>query len=134
MCKENQIIQYEHIGEVNSFTDELLMKNILFNLTSNAIKYSGENSIISIISQNLNDELLLTVKDQGIGIPDKDQVHLFERFFRAKNATNIQGTGLGLNIVKKYVNSMNGTIEFESKEGIGTKFTIRLPQTEKYAN
>ena len=134
VCKQNQIIHYEHVGPVHSFTDELLMKNILFNLTSNAIKYSGEDSSISITSQNSNDELVLTVKDQGIGIPDKDQIHLFERFFRAKNATNIKGTGLGLNIVKKYVNSMHGTIEYESKEGIGTKFIIRLPQTEKYGN
>ncbi len=134
VCKQNQIIRYEHFGELHSFTDELLMKNILFNLTSNAIKYSGENSIISITSQNSEDELLLTIEDQGIGIPEKDQGHLFERFFRAKNATNIQGTGLGLNIVKKYVNSMHGTIEYESKEGIGTKFIIRLPQTEKYGH
>lgn len=69
----------------------------------------------------------LRVRDYGIGIPDKDQPHLFERFFRAKNAMNIEGTGLGLNIVKKYVELMHGSISFTSTLGEGTEFIIRIP-------
>jgi len=69
----------------------------------------------------------LKVKDSGIGIPDEDQEHLFQRFFRGHNASNIQGTGLGLNIVARYVELMNGTITFESKSEKGTTFIIKLP-------
>jgi signal transduction histidine kinase len=63
-----------------------------------------------------------------MGIPKEDQKHLFERFFRGHNATHVQGTGLGLNIVAKYVELMNGSITFESKENKGTTFMIKLPQ------
>ena len=65
-----------------------------------------------------------------MGIPMEDQKHLFERFFRAKNATNIQGTGLGLNIVKKYIEMLNGTIKFDSKLNEGTEFCVLLPKTK----
>jgi len=75
-----------------------------------------------------DDAVKLSVKDSGIGISLEDQRHLFERFFRGHNATHIQGTGLGLNIVARYVTLMNGTIDFESKENNGTIFTISFPQ------
>jgi signal transduction histidine kinase len=74
-----------------------------------------------------NNILTLIVSDKGIGIPVDEQHHLFERFFRARNVTNIEGTGLGLNIVGKYVALLNGTIEFESKPGKGTTFIVTLP-------
>jgi two-component system sensor kinase FixL len=67
------------------------------------------------------------VIDQGIGIPEKDIENIFERFFRANNAINIQGTGLGLNIVKRYVELMAGDINFTSKEGSGTEFKVTIP-------
>ena len=70
---------------------------------------------------------MLSVKDQGIGIPEVEQKHLFERFFRAHNAINIQGTGLGLNLVKRYVEIMGGSINFKSKEGEGSTFIVFLP-------
>lgn len=133
VSKNGQIIHYTHEGEQRVYLDELLVKNTLFNLTSNAIKYSNEHQPIYIHTLCNQDEVVLSVRDEGIGIPEKDQVHLFERFFRAKNATNIQGTGLGLNIVKKYVNSMNGTVEFSSREGEGTEFIIRIPQNAEHA-
>ena len=76
----------------------------------------------------IKDELLtIKVIDQGIGIPKEEQKHMFERFFRAKNVTNIGGTGLGLNIVKKYVELLKGDIKFSSEIGKGTKFTVQLP-------
>ncbi|HEX8038863.1 MAG TPA: sensor histidine kinase, partial [Chryseosolibacter sp.] len=65
--------------------------------------------------------------DHGIGIPESEQQEIFKRFYRAENATNIQGTGLGLNIVKKYLTLLNGTIEFKSKVNEGTTFTVHIP-------
>lgn len=128
VCKPGQQIQYTHTGSTEVYLDELLLKNILFNLMSNAIKYSQENTSITLTTERTEDQLMIVVKDEGIGIPDKDKAHLFERFFRAKNATNIQGTGLGLNIVNKYVSSMDGTIQFESEEGVGSTFSIYFNQ------
>lgn len=106
--------------------DPQLLRNILFNLLSNAVKYSSEGAPINL-ELKLSDTLIITVCDNGIGIPKDEQQHLFERFFRAKNATNIQGTGLGLNIVKKHVELMGGQITFDSVLGKGTSFVISLP-------
>ena len=72
-------------------------------------------------------QFTLSVKDNGIGISEEDKQHLFERFFRAKNAINIQGTGLGLHIIAKYVELMNGNIEIESELEKGTSVTIQIP-------
>jgi len=107
--------------------DKAHLKSIVTNLTSNAIKYSPDGGRINISISLVESDLVISIKDNGIGIPIKDQRHLFERFFRAKNAVNIQGTGLGLNLIKKYVELVNGTISFKSEEDIGTKFTVRLP-------
>lgn len=108
--------------------DKKLITNLLSNLLSNAIKFSPENSPISISCSSTSETLLLMVKDSGIGISDEDQRHLFERFFRAKNASHIQGTGLGLNIALKYVELMNGKIECKSEINEGTTFIIQIPQ------
>ena len=74
-----------------------------------------------------NGEFVFSVQDEGIGIPDEDQRHLFERFFRASNSGNIQGTGLGLNIVKRYAELLGGTISFKSNYGKGSIFTVTIP-------
>ncbi len=127
MAKIGQNIIYQHEGDSSEFvTDKQILRNILTNLLSNAIKYSEEKKEI-IFTSNINkDELVFKVSDNGIGIPEKEQEHLFDRFFRASNVTNIQGTGLGLNIIKKYLDIIEGKIEFESEENKGTTFTIRL--------
>ncbi|HET7819084.1 MAG TPA: sensor histidine kinase, partial [Bacteroidia bacterium] len=101
------------------------LKHILFNLISNAIKFSDENMLIEIIS-SVDTAIHISVKDKGVGIPAADQKHLFERFFRGQNVTHVQGTGLGLNIVAKYVELMNGYITVDSKENTGTIFTINF--------
>ena len=108
-------------------TDPKILKNILYNLLSNAIKYSKEGEQIDFHTEVSKNELSITVKDSGIGIPQEEQSELFERFFRAKNVTNIKGTGLGLNIVKKYVDMLGGSINFESKLNQGTTFYLTLP-------
>lgn len=106
-------------------SDPHVLKNILLNLISNAIKYSPEHKAIKVEIKD-DDLLCICVIDNGIGIPEKDQERLFERFHRAENATNIQGTGLGLHIVKKYVDLLEGSISFESEEGKGSTFSITL--------
>lgn len=107
--------------------DPKIIKNIFINLTSNAIKYSDKDIHIGVDFTS-EENICLYIKDQGLGIPKEDQKHLFERFFRAKNATNIQGTGLGLNIVKKYVEMLGGAITFESELNVGTQFYVTLPK------
>lgn len=125
--KTGQSIHYHHAGQCDVVLDSQLLKNVMLNLISNAIKYSPENKEIWIKSDFTNAHIKIDVIDQGIGIPDEDKPHLFERFFRANNAGNIQGTGLGLNIVKKYIELMDGTITFESQFGKGTTFTVMIP-------
>jgi signal transduction histidine kinase len=105
--------------------DPKLVRHILINLLSNAIKYSPENSQINIKIKENKQVVSLEIQDQGIGIPEEEQEKLFERFFRAKNAQNIEGTGLGLNIVKQYVQLMDGTIECKSKPNEGSTFLVK---------
>lgn len=108
-------------------TDPRILRNILFNLISNASKYSDENRNIYLTCTFRDEHLRIAVKDEGIGIPEDDKKHMFDRFFRASNAINIQGTGLGLNIVKRYIDLLNGRIEFESEYGKGSTFTVEIP-------
>jgi signal transduction histidine kinase len=108
-------------------TDRRLIRNILFNLISNASKYSDSGKTIYLECNKKAKSIFITVRDEGIGIPENEVKHLFERFFRASNATNIQGTGLGLNIVNRYVDLLKGKIDFTSIEGKGTTFTVILP-------
>ncbi|MGJ1192818.1 PAS domain-containing sensor histidine kinase [Sphingobacterium siyangense] len=125
ICKKNQHIVYQHTGEIGHFTlDPNLLKNALVNLISNAIKYSGEDTLIEFTTCIDDEGCLISVKDNGIGIPEEDQVHLFEPFFRAHNTGNIPGTGLGLNIVKRYIELMAGQMEFESEVHKGTSFRV----------
>ncbi len=125
VAKQGQQIQYSHTGSRKQVClDKKLLKNIIINLLSNAIKFSAENKNIRLSTATGNMETALIVSDEGVGISKEDQEHLFERFFRGQNVTNIQGTGLGLNIVSKYTELMNGKIEFESELGKGTKISI----------
>ncbi|MCB0704950.1 MAG: PAS domain-containing sensor histidine kinase [Saprospiraceae bacterium] len=113
--------------ELIIFQDPKVLKLIFSNLLSNASKYSPENSTIHCNISYTDSTLSIEIMDQGIGIPEEDQMHLFTRFFRAHNVENIQGTGLGLNIVKQYVDLLEGTIRFESKLGKGTTFWLEIP-------
>ena len=131
--KNGQQIVYLHEGGEIALIDEAIYKNIVINLLSNAIKFSSENAGIYVNTYVDETQLQLTVTDSGIGISKEDQEHLMERFFRAANATNIQGTGLGLHIVSKYVERLNGTIQFTSELEKGTQFTITFkPQNLRH--
>ncbi len=124
--KKGQKISYTHVGEPDVYLDKQMLKNILYNFISNASKYSPEDSKIEFTSKLDKIGLTISVTDHGMGIPESDQIHLFERFFRGKNATNIQGTGLGLNIVKRYADLLKGKISFCSKEGEGSTFSLTI--------
>lgn len=122
--RKNQKIHYAHEGNKYVFMDSSLLQHIVMNLISNASKFSSENDPIEIKTNCQNDQVFLTVKDQGIGISVEDQKHLMERFYRGSNTLNIQGTGLGLHIVSKYAELMNGMIQCKSKLDEGTEFII----------
>jgi PAS domain S-box-containing protein len=133
LTKSGQEIIYNHEGtERNVMQDRQMLAHLLSNLVSNAIKYSPENKRIELTTSVANGVLQITVSDEGMGIPLEDQQHLFERFFRASNAFTVQGTGLGLNIVRKYLDLMGGTIHFTSEPGKGSVFTAQLPQLHHY--
>ena len=125
-AKPGQHIAYEHSGDRSYWSDPGILTGIATNLISNASKYSPENSIIRISTSIRDGKLELIVSDQGIGIPMKDQEHLFERFYRASNAGNVQGTGLGLHVTKHYVKQLGGSITFESQPGVGSIFKVNF--------
>jgi PAS domain S-box-containing protein len=127
LLKTNQNIQHTHIGSPNAYLDSTLLKHVIVNLVSNAIKFSPENALIRIETKISDGITQIEISDEGIGIPKSDQIHLFERFFRASNVTNIQGTGLGLHIVGRYVELLNGDIKYNSELEKGSTFTITLP-------
>jgi PAS domain S-box-containing protein len=124
ILKSGQDIHYVHEGEDEIEIDPSIFRNIMINLLSNAIKYSTSDSKIEINTKINDHTFQVEVHDHGIGIPDEDQEHLMDRFFRGKNAINIPGTGLGLHIVSKYVERMNGDISFVSKLNEGTTFKL----------
>lgn len=129
ISKPGQKVSYEHQGtDVHFHSDKQLLRNIISNLLSNAIKYSPESTTIHFQTR-LDQEkgLQITVADAGIGIPKEELKNMFTRFFRAKNALHYQGTGLGMNIVKKYVDLLEGTIDIQSQENKGTSVHIRIP-------
>ena len=139
LVRENNLnLKKAQTIQITSSTPELfvqldtkLLRHVLNNLLSNASKYSGETSTINLkISQN-GENAVIEITDTGIGIPTEEHKHLFLRFFRAKNAANIEGTGLGLNIVKQYTELMGGTIEFNSELNSGTTVWVSLPIQNK---
>ncbi len=133
-AKKQQLIIFTHQGDCQEQLpsgeyqlDEKLLRQILSNLLSNALKYSPADSTVQFNLSLLNNKAIFRVEDQGIGIPSEDLSRLFESFQRATNVGTIQGTGLGLAIVKQCVNLHGGEITVESKVNQGTTFTVKLP-------
>jgi signal transduction histidine kinase len=111
-------------------SDRRLVKNILVNLLSNAIKFSDEGAPTYLEAEpRPGGGFLLSVLDKGIGISVEDQQHLFSSFFRGANVINIEGTGLGLHIVRRYLDLLQGVISLESALGEGTSVIVGLPET-----
>ena len=113
------------------YQDEMFLELALSNLINNAVKYSSENSTIDIAIKTKNKNIEFKISDDGIGIPKKDQKFIFNRYFRAENALNSQGTGIGLNIVKSHLENLGGSIQFTSIENQGSTFTFDLPINHK---
>ncbi|GGE25058.1 PAS domain-containing sensor histidine kinase [Psychroflexus planctonicus] len=107
--------------------DKSVLELVLTNLLGNAIKYSGEDTLIHFNIKKENNKVYFEVKDQGIGIPKKDQKHIFERYFRAENAILNQGTGIGLNIAKVHLENLGGKMNFTSEEDKGSVFSFEIP-------
>lgn len=128
IIKPEQKISYKGPQELFIQTDGQLLKNTMLNMLSNAIKYSRSKGEIIVLLEDTLDNIVISIQDFGVGIPLNDQKNLFTRFFRAGNVTNIEGTGLGLNIVLRYLDLLKGEISFKSKEGEGTIFFITLPK------
>jgi PAS domain S-box-containing protein len=122
--KKQQEILYCHTGVPMVNMDASILKHILMNLISNASKFSPEGGSIEIRTTHSKKRITCSVKDYGIGISEEDQKHLMERFFRGANAGNIQGTGLGLHIVSKYAELMNGNVKCKSVPGKGSEFIV----------
>lgn len=128
--KKNQVIRYHHQGDQFVVLDNTLLKHIILNLISNASKFSPEDKPIEIATYLKDRFLRISIKDYGMGISKEDQKHLMERFFRGSNVANIQGTGLGLHIIAKYAELMNGIVECKSELNIGTEFTVTFNLNE----
>ncbi len=124
LAKPGQQIISRHTGTEMIFLDSSLLRNIITNLLSNAIKFSPADTVIEVLSTVADKEIRIQVKDNGMGISKEDQEHLFERFFRGSNVVNIQGTGLGLHIVGKYIEIMNGQMDFKSQLEKGSEFIV----------
>ncbi len=101
---------------------DIILRNIIYN----AIKYSPADSTI-YIKIRINDVVHIEIRDEGIGIPEEAMEHIFDRFYRARNVLHIQGTGIGLNIVRRHLHRMKGSIEVESSENKGTTVFLSLP-------
>lgn len=128
LLKEGQHVKYpDNIEDLVLVQDERTIELALTNLVHNAIKYSPEHSDVNItITQNLKDTVF-EISDSGIGIPEKDQKNIFNRYFRAENALTTPGTGIGLNIVKSHIENLGGSIHFRSKFQEGSTFILSVP-------
>lgn len=125
LVKNNQVILYKHKGIFKEvFLDPNILKYCIINLLSNAIKYSAEGTLIEFTTEITPTAYLITIKDRGIGIPESASNHLFEPFYRANNTGNTPGTGLGLNIVKRYTRLMKGDVSYTSEIESSTIFKI----------
>lgn len=107
--------------------DEKLARQMMANLISNAVKYSPNSREVEIMAFPDEGNILIEVQDHGVGIPEKEQPHIFDRYFRASTSSGIPGTGLGLSLVKQFVELHRGKVSLRSKTGVGTVITVSLP-------
>lgn len=127
LLKTGQHFVFDYQGNTTVYSDKKLLKNIFLNLITNAIKFSNEDKPISITGNRVNDLVRIDIEDKGIGIGTEDQEHLFSSFFRGSNAINIQGTGLGLHIVKRYIDLLGGDVYLQSELNKGTTVSFTIP-------
>ena len=127
ILKKEQHFELRCESDCSACTDKKLFRNVLINLLSNASKFSDAGKKIVVESNVIDENVVVSVTDEGIGISEEDQDHLFTSFFRGANATNIQGTGLGLHIVKSYIDLLGGEVSLKSRLNVGTTVTFTIP-------
>lgn len=128
--KQSHTVRFEHsLKRLRAMIDVKLLRQALTNLIANALKYSPDGGEVCLRLSVMDRLIALEVSDSGLGIPEADQSHLFQPFFRGSNVDSLPGTGLGLAITRQAVEIHNGTIEVQSKIGQGTKVILRLPHT-----
>jgi PAS domain S-box-containing protein len=133
LLSESQQFTFNYLPTERIFQfDEKLIRYILLNLLSNAVKYSGANGKILFNVMLEGGNLVFSIQDEGIGIPESDQEFLYEPFHRGSNVGEIKGTGLGMSIIRRFVDLHFGSIFFQSKENVGTKFTVHIPVKQNY--
>ncbi|RPE12725.1 sensor histidine kinase [Chitinophaga lutea] len=130
LLKSGQVLHPEVDKTLEVISDKRLLKHIFVNLLTNASKFSPADTAIEWKLWQENGQINAIVTDHGMGIPEEDKAYLFSSFFRARNVTNIQGTGLGLHIVKRYVDMLHGEISVESSLGRGTSIFIHFPNLQ----
>jgi signal transduction histidine kinase len=127
ICRKHILKKTIELDKDEHFIDKELFHQVISNLLANAANYSKDGSVIDLMIKTEGGWLYGTVKDNGIGIPKKDQEKLFERFFRGSNVGPKEGTGLGMPIIKKSLEVQGGDLTFESKVGRGTSFHFKIP-------
>jgi two-component system OmpR family sensor kinase len=128
MVPSLQVVEHFGATPVPMTGDAKLLFQAFSNILSNAVKYSPSGGAIEVAMQSTANDVAVAISDRGIGIPQSDLEHLFERYHRGSNVSGIVGTGVGLYLVKTVVELHHGTVEVESKEGEGSRFTVRLPR------
>jgi len=118
-------------GNSTIYSDVKVLQHVLMNLIENGCKYGIDGGKVEVGIKTEPENIKITIADNGIGIPDQEENNIYDRFYRAANAENIKGTGLGLNIVRKNLELLGGTVEFESELNLGTTFTINIPKHEE---
>jgi len=109
------------------YGDSSLLSQLFSNLLSNAVKYSPEGGLIEAVAVQQDAQIVVSINDHGIGIPEADRERVFERYYRGSNTSGIGGSGVGLSLVRSIVDLHKGAISLESTEGAGSRFTLRLP-------
>jgi len=135
VCAEQQEISPEHEivvdlrGLPETMTlDARLMRQVFSNLLSNAVKYSPGGEEVEVRGFCAGEEVIVEVKDNGVGIPEAEQAQIFERYYRASTSSGVPGSGIGLSLVRQFVDLHDGTVALRSKVGIGTVITVSLPR------
>jgi len=127
MTPNARIVEHFEPAHLPMVGDAKLLFQVFSNLLSNAIKYSPHGADIEIAARRSAREVIVTVADRGMGIPASSLPHLFQRYFRGSNVSGVVGTGIGLYLVKVVVELHGGSVEAQSREDQGSRFTVRLP-------
>ena len=122
-----QIIERLAVRPITIIGDQKLLFQVFNNLVSNAVKYSSKEAAVLVCAEVHDRQAVVTVEDRGLGIPEADREHLFERYYRGSNVAGIVGSGIGLYLVKTVIDLHRGHVSLESEEGKGSRFIVKFP-------